>query len=595
MPDRRWIDAVGTIGNRPGIPAGIRGEGIESDPMRRSRRVARYSALVAVILLVPQSALSAPGRHLSSAVFGGTANERGYSITGDPFGNAILVGGSDSSTIDLGGGPHASRGGFDIVVAKYASSGSHLWSKRLGGSDGEEAYGVATDAAGNILVAGYSTSSSIDVGGGSLDGFGGMDMVIAKFSAAGAHVWSKRLGGSGNEALTSIASDPSGNVFVAGHSFGSTIDLGGGPFSSAADGDMIAAKFSSDGSHVWSKLLGGTDGDKANAVASDPSGNFLLAGFSYSPAIDFGGGSLPANGNFDIVLAKYSAAGTHTWSKRMGGSSDETAFSIASDPSGNVLVAGHAWSSPLDLGGGSLSGLGGIIVAKYAAGGGHLWSKRLGGNSSEWANSVASDASGNVLIAGWSNSLTVQMGGASLPRIGGKDIVVAKYSGGGTHLWSRRVGGTGDDEATSIAADAAGNVLLAGGTNGPSVTMGGDTLPTIGWEDMLVARYTDDDTPPDTTLDQTRFTSPTVGIVITGTATDERSGVERVTITYTHDVTDETEVVEATLTCNSTRRSCDFSAVGPSRPGRWLVQARARDRAANVDPAAATIITIALV
>ncbi|MCA1839586.1 MAG: SBBP repeat-containing protein, partial [Actinobacteria bacterium] len=186
--------------------------------------------------------------------------------------------------------------GLVLVVANVDVAGAgtaHLWSKRLGGTDSDHAYSVASDPSGNVLVAGISNNSSIDLGGGPLPGVGSFDMVVAKYSASGTHLWSKRLGGTGFDYAQSVASDPSGNVLVAGYSQSSSIDMGGGPMPGAGRSDMVVAKYSASGTHLWSKRLGGTGFDDAQSVASDPSGNVLVAGGSDSSSIDMGGGPLP--------------------------------------------------------------------------------------------------------------------------------------------------------------------------------------------------------------------------------------------------------------------------------------------------------------
>src|SRR5262249_27764195 len=64
----------------------------------------------------------------------------------------------------------------------------------------------------------------------------------------------------------------------------------------------------------WSKAFGGTGQDYGLAVAVDHAGNVVLTGY-FSGSMDFGGGPLACSNTSNIVLAKYSAAGTHIWSK----------------------------------------------------------------------------------------------------------------------------------------------------------------------------------------------------------------------------------------------------------------------------------------
>jgi hypothetical protein len=81
---------------------------------------------------------------------------------------------------------------------------------------------------------------------------------------------------------------------------------------------------------------------------------------------------------------------------------------------------------------------------------------------------------------------------------------------------------------------------------------------------------------------------------LTGTATDDLSGVDQVTVTYTNSVTGAVTVVQATVNCDAARLSCTFSAEGPA-PGRWNANARSRDRAGNVETPGPTISGIVVI
>jgi hypothetical protein len=83
----------------------------------------------------------------------------------------------------------------DIFVAKYAGSdGHHIWSTRFGDVSNDAGNAVAVDATGNVVVTG-SFSGIVNFGGGSLTSSAATaDIFLAKFSSSGNHVWSKRFG-----------------------------------------------------------------------------------------------------------------------------------------------------------------------------------------------------------------------------------------------------------------------------------------------------------------------------------------------------------------------------------------------------------------
>lgn len=69
-------------------------------------------------------------------------------------GGVVVASSFTNGSLNLGDGPHASAGGFDVVVAKLANqAGAPAWSKYLGGADSDEAVGLTADACGRPIVA----------------------------------------------------------------------------------------------------------------------------------------------------------------------------------------------------------------------------------------------------------------------------------------------------------------------------------------------------------------------------------------------------------------------------------------------------------
>ena len=144
-------------------------------------------------------------------------------------------------TVDFGGGTLTSADADfdDIYVVKFGSDGTHVWSKRFGGPNSQQAFCVAVDAAGNVIVSGVF-SESVDFGGGALSGR--YDVFLAKFDPDGNHLWSERFGDFVIQEGWGVAVDNSGNIVLAGRSDGS-VDFGGGTLTTAGASDIFVAKF----------------------------------------------------------------------------------------------------------------------------------------------------------------------------------------------------------------------------------------------------------------------------------------------------------------------------------------------------------------
>jgi hypothetical protein len=369
------------------------------------------------------------------------------------------------------------------------------WAQRFGGSSGDQVLGVATDAAGNIVVVG-SFRSTANFGGANLVSPGGMDVFIAKYSASGAHLWSKRFGGSGDELAQTVAIDRSGAIVVGGYFASASIDLGGGAHANAAPGvwDGFVAKYSSTGQYLWSSTFGGVNQDSVEGLAVDSSGDVVATGLFKGTNIDFAGRALSSTwGGPDTFIVKLSGVdGASIWAKNINCGGPDLGSGVAIDQDDSIFVAGQFFGTA-DFGGGALTtaGMNDVYLAKYSPSGGFVWAKRFGAANDDLAASVAVDGGGNVAITGVFYG-SVAFGGATLrnPSNVMSDVFVAKFTGNGAHIWSKSFGGDYADYGVAIAADLDGNVLVTGTFNG-TVSFGGAALTSASTatSDIFVAEY----------------------------------------------------------------------------------------------------------
>ncbi len=427
---------------------------------------------------------------------GGGGTTMGEAIAIDSASNSILVG-SFTASADFGGGSLTSAGSGDVYVAKYSPRGDHLWSKRFGGAGNDGAYEVAVDHTPNcdgqngtdcILVTG-TFEGSASFGGASLASAGDRDIFVAKYSAAGAHLWSRRFGNTGADAGYGIAVDASGSVLLTGYFSGST-DFGGGMlYSPYANWDTFVVKLSSAGNHVWSKNYWNVSSDVGNGIAVDRNGDAFLTGF-FMGGIDFGLGVLRAAGAEDVYVAKISGADGHgLWAKSFGQGSGDIGYAIATDGADNVVVTG-SFSGTVDFGGGPFASVGEeAFVAKYSPTGAHLWSRHFGGSlEPKRGFAIAGGAGGETVVTGMFQG-SADFGGGVLTSVGYSDVFAAKYDAAGGHVWSRRYGSSGaDDLGDGAAIDPGTREIVISGSFQGRINFGTGDLTNLGLYNGFVTR-----------------------------------------------------------------------------------------------------------
>lgn len=310
--------------------------------------------------------------------------------------------------------------------------------------------------------------------------------------ADGSHRWSRGLGGSGNDSAAEAVVDAAGNSYVTG-SFSGSADFGGGLLTSAGSTDSFVVKYSSSGSHVWSKRYGGGALDTPRGIAIGPDGTVVVAG-QYSGTTSWGGSTF-TSASTDAIFAKYDGVtGNHIWSRSFGGTGFDSIAGVEIDASNNVIVAATLGTGPASFGGATFTtfGVADIVIAKYDSGGNHLWSRQFGGTSSDFAFETAINAAGDIFLAGGFDSPSIDFGGGPLfnAAVGFRDVLVARLTGAaGAHVWSRRFGGAATDVANGVALDEFGNPVLTG-SFASTASFGGPPFTSAGSADVWAAKFT---------------------------------------------------------------------------------------------------------
>ncbi|MBL7989239.1 MAG: T9SS C-terminal target domain-containing protein [Chlorobi bacterium] len=407
------------------------------------------SALLAILLL----SQTLPAQQNPPAIeweksLGGSDNDGATSIEQTSDGGYIVAGLSYSNDGDVTG-HHGASDKSDYWIVKLTGAGVIQWEKSLGGSGVDYASSIEQTSDGGYIVAGSSYSTDGDV----ISHFRAWvesDYWIVKLTNAGDIQWEKSLGGSGNDYAASIEQTSDGGYIVAGWSSSTEGDVTG-HHGTHYKSDYWIVKLTSAGDIQWQKSLGGSDDDAATSIEQTSDGGYIVAGESASKDGDVtgrdvfstwivkltdagviqwnkslngqspksiqqtnDGGYIVANyafsssgGGNDInyQIIKLMSTGLIQWQKSLGGGRADAATSIEQTSDGGYIVAGLSSSNDGDVTGHhGASDKSDYWIVKLTSTGDIQWEKSLGGSGVDYANSIVQTSDRGCVVAGWSLS-----------------------------------------------------------------------------------------------------------------------------------------------------------------------------------------------
>ncbi len=236
--------------------------------------------------------LSADGDSLIySAFLGGGHEDDGLDISVDANENIYVTGYtySDDFPTTSGAFCRSYNGEGDAFATRLSPDGGTLiYSTFLGGSNDDDAYGIAVDGSGHAYVTGRTSSSDFPTTSGTIDQSlnGGVDAFVAELSSDGnSLIYSTFLGGSNDDDSYGITVDENGDAYVTGRTHSSDFPVTSGAFDRSYNGgaDVFVAKLSAGGrSLTYSTFLGGGGDDRGYGVAVDENKHAYVVGYTCS-------------------------------------------------------------------------------------------------------------------------------------------------------------------------------------------------------------------------------------------------------------------------------------------------------------------------
>ncbi|MFN5221521.1 MAG: beta strand repeat-containing protein, partial [Cyanobacteriota bacterium] len=221
--------------------------------------------------------------------------------------------GSNGSRIDLNGQTLTLTGYTNQNLTGIIDSKpgvAKAWSRLQGTAFGDGATaGVVTGSDGSIFVGGTTEGN---MGGQPL--FGGQDPYVTKYTPDGAIVWTRQIGTASNEMSWSMAAGVDGSVYIASNN---ALNIDGQV--NAGSWDAMLAKYNSDGTKAWTRLLGSSAAEMPGAIATAQDGSVYMSGtfVTSNPNATLDGQTYPGAWE-DVFLTKYTSDGTKVWTRLFG-------------------------------------------------------------------------------------------------------------------------------------------------------------------------------------------------------------------------------------------------------------------------------------
>ena len=297
--------------------------------------------------------------------YGGEEDDTARSFVRTSDGGLLVAGSLTSVT-------NGTRPETDAWLVKINTTGDEVWNRTYGGPDVNASANAVTPAGdGGYLFVGSTTAR----GGNESDAW------AVRVNETGGEVWSRMLGGAGNDTANAVVRLPDGDFVLAG----STASSGAGM------DDVWVVRLNESGSEVWNRTFGSPDDDAGRAVANTPDGGLIVAGtFTERPD--------NATVDTDALLIKLTPAGDLIWNWIYGefGVNESAAAVIAADGGGYVFAGETGFTGTDDTD---------AWVVGTDPAGAVVWSRTAGGvNPGDRAASLIEAAPGEYTVAGTFNA-----------------------------------------------------------------------------------------------------------------------------------------------------------------------------------------------
>lgn len=398
------------------------------------------------------------GKRLWATYIGGSTGDLAYSVAVSDEGYIYIAGQTNSDDLETSNDSHQTDYGgglLDGFLAQLDLDGTFNWITYFGGSDEDIINSIDCDAFGNVIITGFTKSSSGIASNGNINSYmGAYDGFVALFNPLGERQWATYAGGSEDDIHNTVFVDGN-DIWVGGSSDSPDIDITGAFQSSFAGGDWDAwvERYSRNGSFISGSYLGGSWFEEVYSIQKS-NDIIYCAGYTRSRDMPEVIDQLQNGSDVNVFLTAIDSTEVH-WTKTFGGTLDDQAFGLE-EIQGKLLLTGATRGNGFPISSNATqANIGGRIDA--------FWAIVDNKGSIEYSSYLGGD------------SIDVGVSIASLPVEGKKAVGIAGYT------WSKTIfGNNGHQLSNRGEEDGFMTKFTLGSEFFPTITITADSLPCPG-------------------------------------------------------------------------------------------------------------------
>ncbi|MEM6800772.1 MAG: caspase family protein [Bacteroidota bacterium] len=338
------------------------------------------------------------GRTIWRKYMGSSFHDRASDLLETRDGNYVIAGYTKNEE----------NGSNDAWVFSLNRHGELMWSHTYGGNQEDHARALTQTSDGGFLLAGFSESYSS----------GGRDIWVVRLNAVGEILWQDNYGGKGAEEAYDVIQTRDEGFLIGGYQRYDKAER---------KADMLLVKIDRNGKGTWRKSFPAKGNDVIEKVIETKSGDYLAAGWAYSPK----------NKSLDGKLLKVNRGGKLLWQKYYGGKAKDAIYDIEQSDRGDFVMAGQT---------ASYSDSDDVWLMKINEEGELRWQRSSQGKKDDYAHAVAATRDRGFAL----------IGGTKSYGKGGRDLLVFKTDSKGNFKQSTALSSPDlprEDKANAYAED----------------------------------------------------------------------------------------------------------------------------------------------